>query len=79
MLVAALLFLYRSNRIGPAKMERLVPAEVAARLYANALNALAHGDEGLEPAVRIAGSVPGYAPDTANLESAVAAVRQTMA
>jgi hypothetical protein len=45
----------------------LSAAESSARLYANALNPLAHPNAGLDGAVQIAKSIPGFALESADL------------
>jgi len=54
----------------PAPVVRAIgPAEAGARLYANALNALAHTDRGLGAVVRIAEHVPRFRALSAGLPS----------
>ena len=48
--------------------------EVSARLYANNLNQLAHANAGLDAAVQIAKSIPGFALDSADLAATCALV-----
>ena len=58
--VAVIFFLdYNSGRHTPA-LRQLSSAEAAARLFANALNPLAHPDEGLAGAARIAQTIPSF-------------------
>jgi hypothetical protein len=65
--LAALFFL--AARGGDESMVRRIgTAEGAARLYANALNLLAHPADGLDAAVRIADAVPSFLIDTADLD-----------
>lgn len=49
-------------------------ASTVARLMANALNPLAHPSDGLEAAVIVGESVPGYELDISDLTPASAAV-----
>jgi hypothetical protein len=66
--LAAIFFVERSRAAGAAPGDRRVrPAEAAARLYAHALNALAHPAHGLDPAVRLAQAVPAFVLDTRRL------------
>ena len=48
-------FLHRDPDRRQPRLERCRPAEAATRLYSNALNVLAHPDEGLEIAMRMGG------------------------
>jgi hypothetical protein len=60
MTVTAVFFLeYRSGR-NPPIVRRVSRAESAARLFANALNPLAHAEDGLAGAVAIAQRVPSF-------------------
>jgi hypothetical protein len=72
--VAAMFFLRRDGANGQPVVRRLSPAECVARLYASALNALAHREAGLAPAVRLARAVPGFEVDTASLTRAARAM-----
>jgi hypothetical protein len=51
------------------------PAEAGARLYANALNALAHADHGLDAVARIAEHVPCFSVSSAGLPSTCRLIR----
>jgi hypothetical protein len=51
------------------------PAEAGARLYANALNALAHADHGLDAAARIVERVPCFSVSSAELSATCGLVR----
>ncbi len=53
-------------------------AEAAARLYVNALNALAHSNRGLDAVVRIAEGVQCFALGAADLQSTCALIRSVM-
>ncbi len=59
-------------------MTRISAAEGAARMYVNALNALAHVDAGLAPVLRMAGQVPCYALSSAGLPETCALIRATL-
>jgi hypothetical protein len=62
-----------------APMVRAIgPAEAGARLYAVALNALAHENKGLDAVARIAGSVPCYAVSSAGLKETCDLIRATL-
>jgi hypothetical protein len=66
--LAAVFFVERTTGTGaPRGQRRRRPAEVAARLYAHALNPLAHPAHGLDPAVRLAEVVPAFVLDTRRL------------
>ena len=68
--VAAVFFVERAGQGDAPRGDRpLRPAEVAARLYAHALNPLAHPAGGLDPAVRLAETVPGFVLDTRRLSA----------
>jgi hypothetical protein len=64
--VAGIFFLRRASRCEPSH-RRLTPAEGAARLYANALNPLAHSADGLDGAIRLATARPCFEVVTADL------------
>jgi hypothetical protein len=69
--LAAIFFVARGTALGGGRhARRLSAAEAAARLYAQALNPLAHGGQGLDPAVRVAGSVPAFVLDSDRLPEA---------
>lgn len=59
-------------------MRSTTVAEASARLYANALNQLAHPNAGLDAAVRIAEAIPGHVLATADLASACKMIRSTL-
>jgi hypothetical protein len=52
----------------------LRPAEAGARLYVNALNALAHPRSGLDAVARLAERVPCYAITSGALDATCAAI-----
>lgn len=60
------------------KIRRLTPAEAGARLYANALNPLAHAGNGLDGAVQITAARPCYELVSANLPSTCALLAHTL-
>ena len=65
--IALALFLeYRPTASAPA-VRPLSIGEISARLYANALNQLAHPNAGLHAATHIAEQVPGYLLESADL------------
>jgi len=68
---------YSPEASAPA-MTRISAAEGAARMYVNALNALAHADAGLAPVLRMAGQVPCYALSSADLPETCALIRATL-
>jgi hypothetical protein len=62
----------------PAPQVRAIgPAEAGARIYANALNALAHDDHGLDAVGRIAEQVPCFSVSSAGLSSTCSLIRAT--
>lgn len=69
--LSAIFFIHRNTASRDVDLRKLGHAEVAARLYANTLNALAHPDRGLEIAVRLAQSIPGYELNSSDLKRAV--------
>jgi hypothetical protein len=75
--LAAVLFLRHAPGATPAARP-VTPAEAAARLYANALNPLAHPGDGLEGAIRIAAAQPGFELVTADLPATCAVVARTL-
>jgi hypothetical protein len=77
--LSAIFFIRRDNVPGGSGGRRLGGAEVAARLYTNTLNALAHPGEGLETAIRIAQRIPGYELDSSDLNAAVVVIREVLA
>ena len=73
----AIFFPHRSSR-GPA-VRRIRPADAAVRLYACSLNALAHPEDGLPSAVRLATSLPAFEVHTSNLSRAAAGIAAVLA
>jgi energy-coupling factor transporter ATP-binding protein EcfA2 len=68
--VAAIFFVsHREEQSGDA-VRRMGAAEAAARLYAHSLNPLAHAGKGLDPALRLAESIPAFRLDSRELADA---------
>lgn len=67
--LGAILFLRRDTMLSAPSYVKVSPAEAGARLYANTLNALAHPGSGLDVAIKIAGAVPAFILDAADLEA----------
>lgn len=59
----------------PPEVRAIGPAEAAARLYVNVLNALAHADHGLDAVARIAQHVPCYAVSLGGLRPTCELIR----
>lgn len=76
--VAAIFFLHRVPEAPGPAVRRLSSAEGAARLYANALNPLAHRGEGIDGAIRIAATRPCFELVTAELAPTCALVAATL-
>lgn len=76
--LAAVFFLhYQPDAPAPA-LRPLGAAEAAARLYANALNPLAHAGNGLDAAIRIATARPSFELTTGELGATCALVTATL-
>jgi hypothetical protein len=60
------------------RLRRLGAAEASARIYVNALNALAHADRGLDAALQIAGHVPCFALSTGELGETCEIIRSAI-
>jgi hypothetical protein len=73
----AVFFLNRAPE-RPVGARRLSVSEATARVYAQSLNALAHADEGLQAAIRIASSVPCFELFTGQLPAVAAMVRAAL-
>ena len=71
---AVFLLKYEPDLPAPA-MHAIGPAEAGARLYANALNALAHADHGLDAVARIAERVPCFSVSSAGLPATCRLIR----
>jgi hypothetical protein len=65
---AVLLVHYRAD-LGAPSLRLMSHAEAGARLYAVTLNALAHPGHGLDAAILLAGRVPCYALESAELQA----------
>ena len=57
--LGAIFFLYR-DKPGGTTLQRIDAGEAATRLYANALNNLAHGGQGLDAAIRLTSRLPCF-------------------
>jgi hypothetical protein len=76
--VTAIFFLrYVPDALAPSA-ERISTAHASARLYANVLNALAHPEDGLDGAIRIASQAACFALRSADLAATCALVRATL-
>ncbi len=76
--LAAVFFLSYAPGVAEPAVRRISAAEAAARLYANALNPLAHRDDGLDGALRIATTHPCFELTTADLTPTCALVTATL-
>ena len=78
MLVMAIFFLeYRPGRSAPS-LRPLSNAESAARLFAHALNPLAHPEHGLAGAAAIAQSVPSFCLKSGDLSLTCELIAETL-
>jgi hypothetical protein len=77
-LLAALFFLRYHPESSAPSIRRISGAEGAARLYSNALNPLAHPEDGLDGAIRIASKRPCFELLTADLTWTCALVKDTV-
>ena len=68
---------HRPDMAAP-EMRSIGPAEASARLYVTALNALAHPNQGLQAAVRIAQHVPCFALSSSDLSATCALICSTV-
>jgi hypothetical protein len=73
-LAAVFLLKYRPDLLAP-ELHALGPAEAGARLYANALNPLAHANHGLDAVAGIAEQVPCFSVSSASLSSTCKLIR----
>jgi hypothetical protein len=71
---AVFLLKYQPDLPAP-EVRAIGPAEAGARLYANALNALAHTDHGLDAVARIAEHVPCFSVLSAGLPATCSLIR----
>jgi hypothetical protein len=76
-LAASLFIAYRPDG-GVPSVRAISPAEASARLYANALNQLAHPNIGLDAAIRIAKAAPAFALNTADLTATCQLICSTL-
>ena len=77
--LAAIFFLrYAGGPAGPSARE-ISAAQAGARLYANALNALAHPDDGLDAAIRVARNTTCFELVTGDLTATCAVVKAAVA
>ncbi len=74
---AALFLTYRPAASAPT-IRAISAGEASARLYANALNPLAHPNAGLNAAVQIARRVPGFLLETADLTATCELIQTTL-
>jgi len=75
--LVALIFPERSSE-PPAKCLRIRPSLAAVHLLANALNALAHHNDGLDVAVSLAQRIPSYQVNIHDLSAACADIEAVM-
>ncbi len=76
--LAAMFFVTYDPTASAPGVHSISCGEAGARLYANALNQLAHANAGLDAAVCIAESVPSFALDSADLAATCALIRSTL-
>ena len=76
-LMAAFFLSYRPSASAPTICS-ISPGEASARLYANALNQLAHPNAGLDAAIRIAKTIPSFMLHSADIASTCALVCSTL-
>lgn len=74
--LGAIFFLVREGR--DTSVERIEASEASVRLYANALNNLAHAGEGLDAAIHLATSVPCFRLQLGALTQVGALIRSAM-
>src|SRR5437660_3433695 len=75
--LGAVVFVHYNPDASRPAIRRLTTAEAGARLYANALNPLAHARDGLDGAVRITAARPCYELVSADLSATSALLVQT--
>lgn len=75
--LGAVFFLDRDGQ-GDTTVLRIDSGEAAARLYANALNNLAHGGEGLDAAIQLTSRVPCFRLHMTDLSGAGAVIRSAL-
>jgi len=76
--LGAVVFVHYNPDASRPAIRRLTTAEAGARLYANALNPLAHARDGLDGAVRITAARPCYELVSADLSATSALLVQTV-
>jgi hypothetical protein len=77
--IGAVFLLRHRPELGIPALRRLGRAEASARLYATALNPLAHPDRGLDAVARVVAHVPCFALDSAELASTCALIGSVVA
>lgn len=75
--IRAIFFVEHRPELDAPALRPLGRAAAAARLYANALNVLAHPNRGLDATIRIAKQVPCYAVSSAGLAATCALIERT--
>ena len=76
--LAAILFLRYDHMAAEPTIRPLAPAEAAVRLYANALNSLAHPGDGLDAAIAIVKGAASFQLVTSDLRRTCALVAATL-
>ena len=76
--LGAVVFVHYTPEASRPMIRRITTAEAGARLYANALNPLAHTAEGLDGAVRITAACPCYDLISADLSATSALLAETL-
>jgi hypothetical protein len=76
--IGAICFIDRSGAL-PPRPNPISRASAAARLFANALNPLAHANDGLDAAVAIAQAIPCFELDTSSLPQACTGLEELSA
>jgi hypothetical protein len=76
--ISAALFLTYCPQASGSAIRPIAAAEAAARLYAHALNPLAHPNAGLTAAAHLAQNVPALALDSADLAATCALIEETL-
>lgn len=76
--LVAVFFVHFDPNAAAPQVRPIAAAETAARLYANALNQLAHANAGLDAAARIAQSTAGFVLESAELAATCDLVRETL-
>jgi hypothetical protein len=76
--LGAVVFVRHDRTLGAPRWRSVGAAEASARLYAQALNALAHPGRGIDAVVDVATRVPCYALDTADLGASCELLRDRL-